>query len=68
MPTYLSLDASGVYALTSPGHFTEAVGRARELGFSDVITHWPRSAGPYAGNESALEAVAADMVAQRPAG
>ena len=52
VPTYLSLDASGVYALSSPGTFADAIGRAGELGFSDVITHWPRPDGPYAGQES----------------
>ena len=65
VPTYLSLDASGVYALASPGSFTDAVGRAAELGFSDVITHWPRSADPYAGQESVLEAVAAEVLPRR---
>jgi alkanesulfonate monooxygenase SsuD/methylene tetrahydromethanopterin reductase-like flavin-dependent oxidoreductase (luciferase family) len=64
VPTYLSLDASGQYALSSPGSFADAVGRAGELGFSDVITHWPRPDGPYAGHESVLEAVAADMLAR----
>jgi alkanesulfonate monooxygenase SsuD/methylene tetrahydromethanopterin reductase-like flavin-dependent oxidoreductase (luciferase family) len=68
VPAYLSLDASGVYALSSVGCFTDAVGRARELGFSDVITHWPRPAGPYEGHESVLEAVAAEVVGRRPAG
>lgn len=68
VPTYLSLDASGQYALSSPGSFTDAVGHARELGFSDVITHWPRPDGPYAGHESVLEAVAAEVLARRPAG
>src|SRR5215472_14673176 len=67
-PTYLSLDASGVYALSSPASFADAVGRAGELGFSDVITHWPRPDGPYAGQESVLESVAADVLARRPAG
>jgi alkanesulfonate monooxygenase SsuD/methylene tetrahydromethanopterin reductase-like flavin-dependent oxidoreductase (luciferase family) len=68
VPTYLSLDASGRYALASPGAFTDAVGRAGELGFSDVITHWPRPDGPYAGQESVLEDVAADVLARRAAG
>lgn len=68
VPTYLSLDASGQYALSSPGSFEDAVGRAGELGFSDVITHWPRPAGPYAGQEAVLEAVAAGVLARRPAG
>jgi hypothetical protein len=68
VPTYLSLDASGMYALSSLGAFTDAAGRAGELGFSDVITHWPRPDGPYAGQESVLESVAADLVARRSAG
>ncbi|HXB48048.1 MAG TPA: LLM class flavin-dependent oxidoreductase [Streptosporangiaceae bacterium] len=56
---YLSLDASGTFALSSQGYFDEAVGKAAELGFTDVITHWPRPEGPYAGDESVLDAVAA---------
>jgi alkanesulfonate monooxygenase SsuD/methylene tetrahydromethanopterin reductase-like flavin-dependent oxidoreductase (luciferase family) len=64
LPTYVSLDASGTYALSSVGSFADAVGQAGELGFSDVITHWPRPDGPYAGQESVLEAVAADVLAR----
>ncbi len=56
---YLSLDASGVYALSSAECFADAVGRAGELGFTDVVTHWPRADPPYAGSESVLETVAA---------
>jgi alkanesulfonate monooxygenase SsuD/methylene tetrahydromethanopterin reductase-like flavin-dependent oxidoreductase (luciferase family) len=62
VPTYLSLDASGEYALASPASFTDATGRAGQLGFSDVITHWPRPDGPYAGDESVLETVAAQVL------
>jgi alkanesulfonate monooxygenase SsuD/methylene tetrahydromethanopterin reductase-like flavin-dependent oxidoreductase (luciferase family) len=58
---YLSLDASGTFALTSQDYFDDAVGRAAQLGFTDVITHWPRPEGPYAGDESVLEAVAARL-------
>jgi len=58
---YLSLDASGTFALTSQDYFGDAVGRAGELGFTDVVTHWPRPEGPYAGDESVLEAVAARL-------
>jgi alkanesulfonate monooxygenase SsuD/methylene tetrahydromethanopterin reductase-like flavin-dependent oxidoreductase (luciferase family) len=60
--TYLSLDASGGYALHSAGYFADAVGRAAELGFTDVLTHWPRPEDPYAGHESVLETVAADVL------
>jgi alkanesulfonate monooxygenase SsuD/methylene tetrahydromethanopterin reductase-like flavin-dependent oxidoreductase (luciferase family) len=58
---YLSIDASGTFALTSKDYFDEAVGRATQLGFTDVVTHWPRPEGPYAGDESVLEAVAARL-------
>ncbi len=55
---YLSLDAAGVYALSSADCFADAVGRAAQLGFTDVVTHWPRADGPYAGRETVLDAVA----------
>jgi len=59
---YLNLDSSPRFALTSVGTFVELVGRAGELGFTDVITHWPRPDGPYAGDESVLESVASDVI------
>jgi alkanesulfonate monooxygenase SsuD/methylene tetrahydromethanopterin reductase-like flavin-dependent oxidoreductase (luciferase family) len=62
---YLSLDASGTYSLSSPEYFADAVGRAAEAGFTDVITHWPRPDEPYAGDESVLETVAARLPAWR---
>ncbi len=62
---YLSLDASGDYALSSAGCFADAAGQAADLGFTDVVTHWPRPDGPYAGDESVLEAVATDVLAGR---
>jgi alkanesulfonate monooxygenase SsuD/methylene tetrahydromethanopterin reductase-like flavin-dependent oxidoreductase (luciferase family) len=65
-PRYLSLDSSPHYSLTSRGVFEEMVGRAEDLGFTDVITHWPRPDGPYAGSVSVLEDVAATVVASRP--
>jgi alkanesulfonate monooxygenase SsuD/methylene tetrahydromethanopterin reductase-like flavin-dependent oxidoreductase (luciferase family) len=58
---YISLD-SQVYALSSPSAFEDAVGRAAALGFTDVITHWPRTEGVYAGSEDILEQVASDVV------
>jgi alkanesulfonate monooxygenase SsuD/methylene tetrahydromethanopterin reductase-like flavin-dependent oxidoreductase (luciferase family) len=63
---YLSLDAAPVFSLTSVGAFTDAVGRAAEAGFTDVITHWPRPEGWYAGDEAVLEAVAADVLPGLP--
>ncbi|WAL65425.1 LLM class flavin-dependent oxidoreductase [Amycolatopsis cynarae] len=59
---YLSLDSAPVFSLTSVDAFAEAAGRARELGFTDVVTHWPRSGGPYAGRETVLEQVVTDVL------
>jgi alkanesulfonate monooxygenase SsuD/methylene tetrahydromethanopterin reductase-like flavin-dependent oxidoreductase (luciferase family) len=59
---YLSMDASGVYSLSSVAAFTEAAGRAAELGFTDVITHWPRRDDWYAGDEAVLAAVANEVL------
>lgn len=59
---YLQLDAGPVYSLSSVDTFTDAVGRAAELGFTDVVTHWPRSGTPYEGRESILEEIAADVL------
>jgi len=55
---YLSLDGAPRFSLESAGLFVELVGRAQELGFTDVVTHWPRQDGVYAGRESVLEEVA----------
>jgi alkanesulfonate monooxygenase SsuD/methylene tetrahydromethanopterin reductase-like flavin-dependent oxidoreductase (luciferase family) len=56
---YLSLDSAPVYSLSSVDAFVDAVGRARQLGFTDVVTHWPREASWYAGDEKTLETIAA---------
>ena len=47
------------------GRFEEMSGRAEELGFTDVITHWPRPQSPYAGDVSVLEQVAAEVLPPR---
>lgn len=65
MRRYVSLDAAPVYSLSSAECFADATGRAGELGFTDVITHWPRPGGPYAGDEGVLEAVAAGQMSGR---
>lgn len=57
----LSLDAQGRYSLDSVGAFEDAVGRAAELGFTDVVAHWPRPDGIYAGREAVLEEVASRL-------
>jgi alkanesulfonate monooxygenase SsuD/methylene tetrahydromethanopterin reductase-like flavin-dependent oxidoreductase (luciferase family) len=61
MPRYLTLDSSPVYSLSSVDAFEDAVGRAAALGFTDAITHWPRSSSWYAGDEKVLESVAARL-------
>jgi alkanesulfonate monooxygenase SsuD/methylene tetrahydromethanopterin reductase-like flavin-dependent oxidoreductase (luciferase family) len=62
---FLVLDAAPVYSLSSAEHFIDAVGRAAGLGFTDVLTHWPRESSWYAGSESVLESVAAALPALR---
>ncbi len=63
-PRYLNLDSSPQFSLTSRGLFEEMVGRAEGLGFTDVITHWPRPDGPYAGSVAVLEDVAAVLLSR----
>ncbi len=67
-PRYVNLDSSPRYSLESVGLFEELVGRAAALGFTDVITHWPRPSNPYAGSLATLEAIAADVVARHGRG
>jgi alkanesulfonate monooxygenase SsuD/methylene tetrahydromethanopterin reductase-like flavin-dependent oxidoreductase (luciferase family) len=55
----LSIDAGPRFALESVGLFTDYVGRARELGFTDVIAHWPVPGAPvYDAPEEMVERVA----------
>ena len=58
LPRYLSLDSSPSNSLTSVGLFDDMVGRASELGFTDVIVHWPRETEPYLASISVLESLA----------
>lgn len=62
---HLTLDSAPVYSLSSVEYFRDALGRAAEAGFTDVITHWPREDGPYAGRISTLERVAAEILPYR---
>jgi alkanesulfonate monooxygenase SsuD/methylene tetrahydromethanopterin reductase-like flavin-dependent oxidoreductase (luciferase family) len=59
---YLSLDSGGSFSLRSFAAFEDTVGRAAELGITDVISHWPRETGIYAGDEAVLEEVATRFV------
>ena len=58
---YLSIDSGGTFALSSVDAFEDLAGRAAALGFTDLIAHWPRESGIYAGSESVLEEVAARL-------
>jgi alkanesulfonate monooxygenase SsuD/methylene tetrahydromethanopterin reductase-like flavin-dependent oxidoreductase (luciferase family) len=58
---YLLLDSSPVFSLSSADLFEEMAGRAGDLGFTDVITHWPRPDGVYAGDVAVLEDVASRL-------
>ena len=52
---YLSLDGAPIFSMTSLALATEGIERAAGLGFTDVVVHWPRAEGIYAGSESVLE-------------
>jgi hypothetical protein len=56
------LDSAPQFSLSSRAFFEEQVGRAAELGFTDVITHWPRPSSRYEGDEAVLEEVAAEVL------
>ncbi len=62
---HLSVDAGPRYSLSSVEYFRDALGRAAELGFTDVVTHWPRPDGVYAGRMNVLEKVAAEVLPHR---
>ena len=59
---YLNLDSAPTFSLTSAAVFEDAAGRAAELGFTDVITHWPRPTGPFEGSRDVLDEVVADVI------
>lgn len=58
---YLNLDGAPMYSLDSVDLLMEGVERAVALGFTDVVVHWPRVSGVYAGSERVLERVAARL-------
>lgn len=62
---YLNLDSGPVYSLASEETAVAAVHRAADLGFTDVVLHWPRPEGIYAGRLEVLEAVAARLAELR---
>ncbi|MDF0529443.1 LLM class flavin-dependent oxidoreductase [Tsukamurella sp. 8F] len=56
---YLSIDSGGTYSMADAAYADDAVARAAELGFTDVIVHWPRDGEPYGADESAIDEFAA---------
>ena len=58
---YLNLDGAPVFSLSSAQTMREGVERAASLGFTDVVVHWPRAEGIYAGSPDVLEDVAGDL-------
>lgn len=62
---HLILDSAPVYSLSSVEYFRDAMGRAGELGFTDVVCHWPRPDGVYAGGTKVIERVAAEILPYR---
>jgi len=59
---FLSLDLAPGFTLSDSRSFTAAARRARALGFTDVIIHWPRPSGVYAGDETVLDQIAGLLV------
>lgn len=59
---YLSLDSAPVFSLRTAQFFADQVERAAALGFTDVVTHWPRAGSWYAGDEEVLVDVATRLL------
>lgn len=58
---YLSIDGAPVFALESVDVLVEGVERAAALGYTDLVLHWPRAEGVYAGSEAVLEEAASRL-------
>ncbi|WP_258724606.1 LLM class flavin-dependent oxidoreductase [Cellulomonas sp. NS3] len=58
---YLSIDGAPVLALDSVEVLVEGVERAAAFGYTDLVLHWPRAEGVYAGSEAVLEQAAARL-------
>lgn len=62
---YLSIDGAPVFALESVDVLVEGVERAAALGYTDLVLHWPRDEGVYAGSEAVLEEAASRLAELR---
>ncbi|GGP86174.1 LLM class flavin-dependent oxidoreductase [Saccharothrix coeruleofusca] len=56
---FLQTDAAPVFSLSSVECYRDFLGRAEELGFTDMAAPWPRKSGVFAGDERILDTVAA---------
>jgi alkanesulfonate monooxygenase SsuD/methylene tetrahydromethanopterin reductase-like flavin-dependent oxidoreductase (luciferase family) len=61
---FLNVDSAGSLALESVEQLRDVVGRAEQLGFAEIVVHWPRPDGVYAGDERVLEQVATEVLPQ----
>ncbi|MFE9429210.1 LLM class flavin-dependent oxidoreductase [Kitasatospora sp. NPDC006697] len=52
--------------MESSESFLDASGRFAEIGFTDLVVHWPREEFPYQGSEAILEAVSPHLGKSRP--
>jgi len=59
---FLQTDAAPVNSLSSVECYRDFLGRAGELGFTDMVAPWPRKEGVFAGTETVLEEVAAEVL------
>lgn len=59
---FLQTDSAPVYSLSGVECYRDFAGRSAELGYTDLVAAWPRETGIYAGDESVLDAVAADVL------
>lgn len=55
---YLYLDSAPRYSLSNVEFCLDQIGRAEELGFTDVVTTWPRGSWPYEGDPAIVAQVA----------
>ena len=51
--------------LASVEAFRDSAGRYAEMGFTDLVVHWPRPADPFAEASGVLERIAAEVLAGR---
>jgi len=58
---YLNLDGAPIFSLVSADVAIEGIERAAALGFTDVVVHWPRDEGIYAGPQRALADLASAL-------